>query len=80
MTSQELKHRSPRASPTATPDVDKSTSKDLIDGDHVFALEALNKIPSANEGMAQQHYHPQRVPGRRLSPHQNYQNRISGKA
>jgi hypothetical protein len=25
------------------PDVDELTSKDLIDGDHVFALQALNK-------------------------------------
>jgi hypothetical protein len=34
---------SPRTSPTATPDVDELTSKDLIDGDHVLALETLNK-------------------------------------
>jgi hypothetical protein len=40
---QELKHGSPRANSTATPDVDESTSKDLIDGDRVLALEALNK-------------------------------------
>jgi hypothetical protein len=43
MTPQELKHRSPQASSIATPDVDESTSKDLIDGDRVLALEALNK-------------------------------------
>jgi hypothetical protein len=43
MTLQELKHGSPRTSPMATPDVDESTSKDLIDGDHVLALQALNK-------------------------------------
>jgi hypothetical protein len=43
MTSQELKHGSPRTSPTATPDVDELTSKDLIDGDRVLALETLNK-------------------------------------
>jgi hypothetical protein len=41
MMSQELKHGSPRAS--STPDVDESTSKDLIDEDRVLALEALNK-------------------------------------
>lgn len=40
---QELKNGSPRASPTATPDVDEPTSKDLINGDRVLALEALNK-------------------------------------
>jgi hypothetical protein len=38
MTPQEIKHRSPRTSAYAIPDVDKTTSKDLIDGDHVFAL------------------------------------------
>jgi hypothetical protein len=43
MTPQELKHGSPRASSTTTPDVDESTSKDLINGDRVLALEALNK-------------------------------------
>jgi hypothetical protein len=43
MTPQELKHGSPQASSTTTPDVDESTSKDLIDGDRVLALEALNK-------------------------------------
>jgi hypothetical protein len=43
MTPQELKHGSPRANSTATPDVDESTSKDLIEGDRVLALEALNK-------------------------------------
>jgi hypothetical protein len=43
MTLQELKHGSPQPSPTATPDVDELTSKDLIDGDRVLALEALNK-------------------------------------
>jgi hypothetical protein len=43
MTPQELKHGSPRASPIATHDVDESTSKDLIDGDRVLALEALSK-------------------------------------
>jgi hypothetical protein len=43
MTPQELKHGSPRTSPTATPDVDELTSKDLINGDCILALEALNK-------------------------------------
>ena len=43
MMPQELKHGSPCASSTATPDVDESTSKDLTDGDCVLALTALNK-------------------------------------
>jgi transposase InsO family protein len=43
MTPQEIKHGSPRTNTSATPDVDEPTSKDLIDGDRVFALQALNK-------------------------------------
>jgi ribonuclease HI len=43
MTPQEIKHGSPRTSASAIPDVDEPTSKDLINGDLVFALQALNK-------------------------------------
>jgi ribonuclease HI len=43
MTSQEIKHGSPRTRASAVPDVDEPTSKDHIDGDRVFALQALNK-------------------------------------
>jgi hypothetical protein len=43
MTSQEIKHGSPQTSASAVPDIDEPTSKDLIDGDRVFALQALNK-------------------------------------
>jgi hypothetical protein len=43
MTPQELKNRSPRTNKSAIPDVDEPTSKDLIDGDHVLALQALDK-------------------------------------
>jgi hypothetical protein len=43
MTQQELKHGSPRTNKSAVPDVDEPTSKDLIDGDRVFALQALDK-------------------------------------
>jgi hypothetical protein len=43
MTPQELKHGSPRTSTSAVPDVDEPTSKDLIDGDRVLVLQALNK-------------------------------------
>jgi hypothetical protein len=43
MTPQEIKHGSPRTSALTVPDVDEPTSKDLIDGDRVFALQALNK-------------------------------------
>jgi hypothetical protein len=43
MTPQEIKHGSPRTSTSAVLDVDEPTSKDLIDGDRVLALQALNK-------------------------------------
>jgi hypothetical protein len=43
MTPQEIKHGSPRTVASAVPDVDEPTLKDLIDGDRVFALQALNK-------------------------------------
>jgi hypothetical protein len=43
MTPQEIKHGSPRTSASAVPDVDEPTSKDLINGDRVFALQALDK-------------------------------------
>jgi hypothetical protein len=43
MTPQEIKHGSPRTSASSVPDVDESTSKDLIDGDDIFTLQALNK-------------------------------------
>jgi hypothetical protein len=43
MNPQEIKHGSPRTSASAVPDVDEPTSKDLIDGDRVFALQALEK-------------------------------------
>jgi hypothetical protein len=43
MTPQEIKHGSPRTRTSAVPDVDEPTSKDLIDGDRVLALQALNK-------------------------------------
>jgi hypothetical protein len=38
MTPQEIKHGSPWTSASVVPDVDELTSKDLIDGDCVFAL------------------------------------------
>jgi hypothetical protein len=43
MTPQEIKHGSPRTNASTVPDIDEPTSKDLIDGDRVFALQALNK-------------------------------------
>jgi hypothetical protein len=43
MPPQELKHGSPRTNKSVVPDVDEPTSKDLIDGDRVFALQALDK-------------------------------------
>jgi hypothetical protein len=43
MTPQELKHDSPRTNSKAIPDIDELTTKDLLDGDRVDALKALNK-------------------------------------
>jgi hypothetical protein len=43
MTPQEIKHGSPRTSASVVPDIDEPTSKDLIDGYRVFALQVLNK-------------------------------------
>jgi hypothetical protein len=46
MTPQEMKHGSPRTSASAVPDIDELTSKDLINEDRVFALQALNRYQS----------------------------------
>jgi hypothetical protein len=43
MTPQELKHGSPKTNKSVIQKVDEPTSKDLIDGDRVLALQALNK-------------------------------------
>ena len=43
MTSQEIKHGSPRTNTSAIPYVDEPTSKDLIDGDRVLAFHALDR-------------------------------------
>jgi hypothetical protein len=43
MTPQEIKHGSPWTSASVVPDIDEPTSKDLIDGDRVFTLQALDK-------------------------------------
>jgi hypothetical protein len=43
MTPQEIKHGSPRTSTSAVPNVDEPTSKDLIDGDRVLALQTLDR-------------------------------------
>jgi hypothetical protein len=43
MTPQEIKHGSPRTNTSAILDVDEPTSKDLIDGDRVLALQALDR-------------------------------------
>jgi hypothetical protein len=43
MTPQELKHESPQTNESVVLDVNELTSKDLIDGDCVLALQALNK-------------------------------------
>jgi hypothetical protein len=54
MTPQEIKHGSPRTSTSAVPNVDEPTSKDLIDGDHVFALQALNKYQAQTKAWRDQ--------------------------
>jgi ribosomal protein L21E len=43
MTPHELKHGSPRTNPNVIPDIDELTRKDLLDEDHVDAIEELNK-------------------------------------
>jgi hypothetical protein len=43
MTPQELKHESTRTNKLVVPEVDEPTSKNLIDGDLVLALQTLNK-------------------------------------
>jgi hypothetical protein len=43
MTPQEIKHGSPRTNTSAVPYVDEPTSKDLIDGDRVLTLQALDR-------------------------------------
>jgi ribonuclease HI len=52
MTPQEIKHGSPRTSALAIPDIGEPTSKDLIDGDRVFALQALNKYQAQTKACA----------------------------
>jgi hypothetical protein len=54
MTPQEIKHGSPWTSASAVPDVDEPTSKDLIDGDRVFALQALNKYQAQTKAWRDQ--------------------------
>jgi hypothetical protein len=51
MTPQEIKHGSSRTSASAVPDVNESTSKDLIDEDHVFALQVLNKYQDQTKAL-----------------------------
>jgi hypothetical protein len=43
LTPQKLKHGSPRTNKSVVPYVDEPTSKDLIDGDRILALQALDK-------------------------------------
>jgi hypothetical protein len=43
MTPHEIKHGLPRTNASAVPDVDEPTSKDLIDGDRVLALQTLDR-------------------------------------
>jgi hypothetical protein len=54
MTPQEIKHGLPRTAASAVPDVDEPTSKDLIDGDRVFALQALDKYQAQTKAWRNQ--------------------------
>jgi hypothetical protein len=54
MTPQEIKHGSPRTAASAVPDVDEPTSKDLIDDDRVFALQALDKYQAQTKAWRDQ--------------------------
>jgi hypothetical protein len=58
MIPQELKHRSPRTNVTATPDVDDSTTKDLLDGDRVLALETLNRYQAQTKAWRDSNVNP----------------------
>jgi hypothetical protein len=49
MTPQELKHGSTRSDPGTIPNEDELTSKDLLDGDRVDALNTLNKYQAATK-------------------------------
>lgn len=49
MTPQELKYESPRSDPSIVPYVDELATKDLLDGDRVQALNALNKYQAATK-------------------------------
>jgi hypothetical protein len=64
MTPQEIKHGSPRTSASASPDVDKLTSKDLIDADSLRPA-GPQKISSPNEDLARPHSCPEGIQRRR---------------
>jgi hypothetical protein len=61
MTPQELKHGSPRTNQSVVLDIHESISEDLIDGDRVLALQALNKFQAQTKAWAQQQCCPKRV-------------------
>ena len=51
MTPHELKHGSPQTNPKATPDINELAAKDMLDGDRVKALDALNKYQAATKAL-----------------------------
>jgi hypothetical protein len=80
MTPQEIKHGSPRTAPSAVPDVDEPTAKDLIDEDRVFALQALNKYQAQTKSMARPLSHPEGIQRRRPRTRPNSSDRVQGQA
>lgn len=49
MTPQELRHGSPQSDPDTFLDIDEMTTKDLLDGNQVYALNALNKYQAVTK-------------------------------
>jgi hypothetical protein len=80
MTPQEIKHGSPRTFSSAVPDMDKPTSKDLIDGDRVFALQALNKYQAQTKSMARPSSYPKGIQRRGPRTRLNSSDRVQGQA
>jgi hypothetical protein len=80
MTPQEIKHGSPRTSTTVVPDVNEPTSKDLIDGDHILALQALNKYQAQTKAWRDNCGCPKTVQQRRPRTRPDHPDRITGQA
>jgi hypothetical protein len=80
MTPQEIKHGSPRTVSSTVPDVDEPTSKDLIDGDSVFALQALNKYQAQTKAWRDHAVIPREFSERRPRTRPDSSDRVPGQA